>query len=343
MIVKQLQLCATLRTRASFRPDKTLSDTTPSNVTSQNPVVSYKPSIAPPTKSSQDGQLSGKNWAKRPIPVDKLAHYWETLAPTEAQLQYADKFFTRRKPNFLWSAPKFHSMSFGDSPEVCVLGRSNIGKSSLLNAIFGTNVAHSSSKPGRTRSMNAFGIGGDEHNSKDRLVVLDMPGYGHGGHAAWGAEIMKYLNQRKQLMRAFLLIDPLHGMKKTDMQLLTLFRQQNIPHQILFPKVDRHLFPSSTRLPSEGALQRRFQDLRNKMEDIAKAVQPDTEDESGALGEIIACSSEYKHNGKKLGIDMVRHAMLQAAGLEFQPPRKTGRTSEIVPYDQIPGLGQTSV
>lgn len=84
-------------------------------------------------------------------------------------------------------------------PEVVFLGRSNVGKSSLLNAVMGRNICHTSSKPGRTRTMNFFAVGGpDEAGSPGRIVVLDMPGYGKGSRAEWGPEITKYLVGRKQ-------------------------------------------------------------------------------------------------------------------------------------------------
>jgi GTP-binding protein len=273
---------------------------------------------------------------KKPFPKANLQYRWETLPPTGSQLEYADKFFVRSKPEFLWSAPKFHSMSFGESPEVCVLGRSNIGKSSLLNALFGKDVAHSSSKPGRTKMMNAFGIGSSGSDHKNRLVVLDMPGYGKGGQASWGTEIIKYLSKRKQLMRAFLLIDSEHGLKNSDEQILALFRKQNIPHQVVFSKVDKLLFPSAVRMPSDGTLRIRMRELENRMKHAKEVIQPDQEDECAALGEIIACSSAFKVNGYKVGIDLVRHAMLQAAGLALKmPEKKLVETPEIVSWDQI--------
>lgn len=235
-------------------------------------------------------------------------------------------------------------MNFGDSPEVCFLGRSNVGKSSLLNALLGRRaIAHVSSKPGRTKSMNAFGVGKEDENGKDRLVVLDMPGYGKGSRGEWGKEILKYLNQRKQLKRAYLLIDTTHGIKVSDEQLLALFRQSGIPHQIILSKVDKVLFPNS-RIPSEEALEARFAELRRTMEIVHTAVQPDVEDESAALGEILACSTEggLGPNGKKLGIDAIRHSMLQAAGLEYKPKVKPVAPVKIVPHEELwqraPGL-----
>jgi GTP-binding protein len=182
--------------------------------------------------------------------------------------------------------------------------------------------------------MNAFAVGGEEKNGRNRLVVLDMPGYGKGGRAEWGKEILKYLEKRPQLKRAFLLVDTVHGIKSSDEQLLALFRQLHIPHQIVLAKVDRLLFPTA-RLPSETALEARFAELRRMMVITKDLIQPDTEDMSSALGELIACSSEKKINGSLLGIDSVRHAMLQAAELEYQPPQKRVAAPEIVPYDEI--------
>ena len=120
-------------------------------------------------------------------------------------------------------------------PEVAFLGRSNVGKSSLLNALVhrtGMRIANVSGKPGRTKSMNAFGVGGDdggvrmvggrtsteqgknvgdeegygEHAKwigKGGLVVLDMPGYGKSSRDEWGKEIVKYLTERKQYVCSY--------------------------------------------------------------------------------------------------------------------------------------------
>jgi GTP-binding protein len=270
-----------------------------------------------------------------------LSQHWDTLPPTKNHLKYAESLFCKHPPKFLWSAPHFHSMSFGDSPEVCFLGRSNVGKSSLLNALLNRRIAHTSSKPGRTRLMNAFAIGRDGDPSQNRLVVLDMPGYGKGGQAEWGKEILKYLNQRKQLKRAFILIDTVHGIKSSDEQLLALFRQQGVPHQIVLAKVDRLLFPTS-RMPSQSAMKSYLADLSTRIERIKRVVQPDVEDESSAFGELIACSAEKRFEGESIGINAVRHAMLQAAGLEYQPQQKPVTAVEIIPHEAIDWGGSSS-
>ena len=219
---------------------------------------------------------------------------------------------------------------------MCFLGRSNVGKSSLLNALLQkANLARTSSKPGRTRLMNAFAVGGTEFNGKNRIVVLDMPGYGKGGREEWGVQILKYLEGRKQLKMAFLLIDASHGIKNSDLQILALFRKKDIPHQIVLSKVDRVLFKGS-RWPSDGALEARISDLRKTFEEIKEVTQPASGDESASLGEIIAVSSEKWVNGKRLGIDAVRHAMLQATGLQYVPRNKT-KEQEIVSHDELWG------
>lgn len=129
-----------------------------------------------------------------------LCRYWDTIPPDASQLRYADKFFTpsRHSPIKLWSASKFRTTPLSSvEPEVAFLGRSNVGKSSLLNGIMGKEMCWTSSKPGRTREMNAFGIGGTK-GGESKIVLLDMPGYGKGSRAEWGMEIMKYLQGRRQ-------------------------------------------------------------------------------------------------------------------------------------------------
>lgn len=136
----------------------------------------------------------------RDLTPKHLSYYWDTSVPTSSQLAYADKLFTpsRHSPIKLWSAAKFRTTPLSSiEPEVAFLGRSNVGKSSLLNAIMGKEMCWTSSKPGRTREMNAFGIGGTK-GGESKIVLLDMPGYGKASRREWGEEIMKYLQGRKQ-------------------------------------------------------------------------------------------------------------------------------------------------
>lgn len=231
-------------------------------------------------------------------------------------------------------------MAFGDSPEVCFLGRSNVGKSSILNALVGGKMAHISSKPGRTKSMNAFSVGGSEQDSNNRLVVLDMPGYGLGGQTEWGVEIIKYLGRRKQLKRAFLLIDADHGPKASDISMIQLFNHHKVPFQVILSKIDKVLASSNARrVPSKDDFSHRLERLDSILESTKSLLQKDIElDEGHVVGEIIACSSRPSVVGNKLGIDAVRFATLRAAGLHFQPEVKLAPAVEIVPFEEIFGM-----
>lgn len=136
-----------------------------------------------------------------PIPEyeDLLSFHRDTNPPTPKQRRYAEQFFLRQPPKILYSSPTFRDVLRGGVPEVTFLGRSNVGKSSLLNRLMGKDLCHTSKNPGRTKTMNFFAVGGeDEQGNAGRITVLDMPGYGHKSRAEWGKEIMKYLAGRKQ-------------------------------------------------------------------------------------------------------------------------------------------------
>ncbi len=128
-----------------------------------------------------------------------FSYYWDTPAPTPLQLRQANKFFAAHPPELLYSSATFRTVEQSTVPEVAFLGRSNVGKSSVLNALMGQKICHTSSKPGRTRTMNFFAVGGpDGVGSPGKIVLLDMPGYGKGSRKEWGPEIMKYLVGRRQ-------------------------------------------------------------------------------------------------------------------------------------------------
>ena len=137
--------------------------------------------------------------AKAPTEISSPSYYWDTSPPSPIQLQRCEKFFRAAPPKLMFSANNFRTVDITKIPEVAFLGRSNVGKSSLLNALMGQDLCHTSSKPGRTKSMNFFAVGGEDgYGNPGRLAVLDMPGYGKGSRQEWGVEIMKYLLGRKQ-------------------------------------------------------------------------------------------------------------------------------------------------
>ncbi|MCJ1472203.1 hypothetical protein MMC13_000850 [Lambiella insularis] len=262
----------------------------------------------------------------RTIPSSILSYYFDTAAPNHAQLRQADRFFSAHPPSIIFSAEKFRTVKFTDVPEVAFLGRSNVGKSTLLNALMGQDICHTSRHPGRTKTMNGFAVGGpDGVGHPGRLTVLDMPGYGYGSREEWGGEIVKYLVQRKELRRAFLLVDPLHGLKSSDELILALFRHNAIPHQVVLSKVDRILLPKSkAKTITEEKLAKHATELQEVVEKIRVQVQPKN-DGPPALGEILTCSAD---NGRwkalssepkgRVGISALRWAILSATGLHLK-------------------------
>jgi GTP-binding protein len=123
-------------------------------------------------------------------------------------------------------------------PEVAFAGRSNVGKSSLLNALTGRKtLARTSNTPGRTRQLNFFDLGG-------RLMLADLPGYGYArtGRAEvrnWTRLTMDYLRGRATLRRVCLLIDARHGLKPSDDDVMARLDEAAVVYQIVLTKADK--------------------------------------------------------------------------------------------------------
>lgn len=125
-----------------------------------------------------------------------------------------------------------------DRIEVCFAGRSNVGKSSLINALTGRrNLARASNTPGRTQEINYFALG-------EARYLVDLPGYGFAEApvavvARWQALLRAYLSGRATLRRAFVLIDMRHGIKAVDEEILTLLDRAAVPFQTVLTKADK--------------------------------------------------------------------------------------------------------
>jgi GTP-binding protein len=126
----------------------------------------------------------------------------------------------------------------GDVPEVAFAGRSNVGKSSLINAVTGRNkLARASTEPGRTRELNFFRVG-------DTLRVVDLPGYGYAkaGKAdikRWTGVTRDYLRGRAPLKRVLLLVDARHGLKPHDKEVMDALDTSAVTYQIVLTKADK--------------------------------------------------------------------------------------------------------
>lgn len=125
-----------------------------------------------------------------------------------------------------------------DRVEVCFAGRSNVGKSSLINALTGRKtLARASNTPGRTQEINYFALG-------DSRYLVDLPGYGYAEApvaivAKWQALLKQFLSGRQTLRRAFVLIDARHGIKAVDDEILTLLDRSAVTFQAVLTKVDK--------------------------------------------------------------------------------------------------------
>jgi len=139
---------------------------------------------------------------------------------------------------FMLGVAKLEQLPPAKGAEIAFAGRSNSGKSSLLNALTGVNgLARASNTPGRTRELNFFDIAG-------RLTLVDMPGYGYAKAAKkevtkWQSMLRGYLRGRPGLTRAFVLIDSRHGVLAADAEMMTLLDEAAVTYQLVLTKIDK--------------------------------------------------------------------------------------------------------
>ncbi len=149
-----------------------------------------------------------------------------------------DRNFFRRPCEFLAGAATIESLpEMTGLPEIAFIGRSNVGKSSLVNALVGQKaLARTSQNPGATQQLNFFNIGGE-------LVIVDMPGYGYAKvskkqKGVWDHLIRFYLMGRVSLKRTFVLIDARRGVMETDHEFMEMLDETAVNYQIVMTKAD---------------------------------------------------------------------------------------------------------
>ena len=150
----------------------------------------------------------------------------------------AARILFARPSSFVMGAAEIEQLPDTSLPEVTFAGRSNVGKSTLINAVVGrTHLARASNEPGRTREVNLFDVDG-------RLRLADLPGYGFAKAAKTTARKFQnlgraYLRGRPNLMRAYLLIDSRHGLKPPDLEAMDALDQAAVSYQVVLTKGDK--------------------------------------------------------------------------------------------------------
>ncbi|MGI9373771.1 MAG: ribosome biogenesis GTP-binding protein YihA/YsxC [Hyphomicrobiales bacterium] len=156
---------------------------------------------------------------------------------SESQLETGRKLFAGQC-TFIMGVAEIEQLPAPMNCEVAFAGRSNVGKSSLLNALTGHNaLARTSNTPGRTRELNYFNI-------NDALFLVDMPGYGYARAERklieqWNILIRDYLRGRAALRRVFILIDARHGFKSSDLEMMDMLDETAVTYQIVLTKADK--------------------------------------------------------------------------------------------------------
>ncbi|MBE6448606.1 MAG: YihA family ribosome biogenesis GTP-binding protein [Alphaproteobacteria bacterium] len=195
------------------------------------------------------------------------------------QIKEANSLFCK-DCSFVLGVAKLEQLPFSDLPEVAFAGRSNVGKSSLINAVTGKrSLAKTSSTPGRTQQLNYF-------NLNDQIHIVDLPGYGYAQAPEnmvkqWQKVIFAYLQGRVNLKRVFLLIDARHGIKKVDMEVMEMLDKAAVTYQIILTKADKISL--------------------KELNSLQEKVKTEITKHAAAYINVIATSSE-----KKQGLELVR-------------------------------------
>lgn len=145
---------------------------------------------------------------------------------------------------FQRGVPTLEFLPEADRPEIAFAGRSNVGKSSLINALVNQHgLARTSNTPGRTQELNFF------TSEQAGFYVVDLPGYGFAKAPkdkvdAWGLVLRDYLRGRVTLRRVFVLIDSRHGIKAVDHEILSLLDESAVTYQVVLTKIDKIKVPA---------------------------------------------------------------------------------------------------
>ena len=272
-------------------------------------------------------------------------------------------FFERFKPKQIWVSDAWRKVPESKVPEVAFVGRSNVGKSSLINAIAGEDICKTGPRPGKTREMRAYGLTGAKKDGGAgkggemgfKITLLDMPGYGFASVSDWGQSILKYLQRRTQLRKVYVLLNAEHSMKKVDFEMLELLKSMAIPYQIILTKTDELTKDKGRRVvfdrdsDSSKRINATIEALRETLrgQSVKDEALPDQQGQVGH-GDILVSGISSSRNNKLWAthVDEIRWAILQATGFDNYGVhiKELGPESEAPKLDwtaQRPSLGET--
>ena len=186
----------------------------------------------PNVKTSENNEGEEKSASPQNNQAD-----FKTAQFEDEDLETARKLFAKQC-NFIKGVVNIKELPGDNKIEVAFAGRSNVGKSSLINALVNQkSLARTSNTPGRTREINYFEI-------NEQIYLVDMPGYGYARAskslvAGWTKLIKDYLRGRPELRRVFLLIDSRHGLKESDLATMELMDVSAVSYQVVLTKMDK--------------------------------------------------------------------------------------------------------
>lgn len=281
------------------------------------------------------------------IPISQLL---ESPDPDGSLSGELTALFTKNPATFYHGTSDFYTLKKNTRiPEVCILGRSNVGKSTFVNALANrrdNELAYTSAKAGKTRAMNAFGFGPaplmkdladtdtktkrTEDLPKHRLFVVDMPGYGHKSLTGWGKAINLYLNKRQAVKGAVLLIDGEVGPKSGDLVAMEILQEAGVRTAIVLTKADK--------ARNEQALRDTCKEVWMAMRDINNR-NPNSKWEWETDFFITALGATRKEIGADT-VSVARLVVARLAGLVQEKERpeqgaSKGYSGKIISFDDI--------